>query len=151
MITFRNATINDARLLFVWRNDPITRLSSHNSDEIFFDSHVSWLNATLANPMRQLFIAEEDGKPVGTVRVDREQDGSAELSWTVAPEARGRGIAKKMVQMVADEVSETCSVRAEVKKGNESSVKVAEAARMQISNQEGDILHFYRQASAQKS
>lgn len=150
-LTFRNANIEDARLLFDWRNDPTTRLNSHSTAELVFDSHVSWLKATLDNSMRRLFITEQDGQPVGTVRVDQEADGSVELSWTVAPEARGRGIASRMVQLAVDEVLVSCSVRAEVKTGNEASIKVAKAAGMQVTKQDGEVLHFYRPSSAQRS
>jgi RimJ/RimL family protein N-acetyltransferase len=118
--------------------------------ELAFDAHISWLNATLADPLRQLFIVEEDGRPIGTVRVDQEANGSAELSWTVAPEARGRGMAKRMVRLVADEVSGARGVRAEVKAGNEASIKVAEAAGMRLSRQEGEVLHFARPGSTHK-
>lgn len=150
-LTFRNANIEDARLLFDWRNDPLTRANSHSTAELAFDTHVSWLKATLDNPMRRLFITEQDGKPVGTVCVDQETDGIMELSWTVAPEARGRGIASRMVQLVVNEVLGSCSVRAEVKTGNEASIKVAKAAGMQVTKQEGEVLHFYRASSVQRS
>jgi RimJ/RimL family protein N-acetyltransferase len=150
MLSLRNATIADASLLFAWRNDPITRLNSHNPAALVFESHVAWLRAILADPARQVFIAEEGGRPVGTVRVDREADDSAELSWTVAPEARGRGIAKYMVRLVADRVSQTCSLRAEVKAGNAASIKVAEAAGMRMSRREGEVMHFLRPVSTRE-
>ena len=142
--TLRNATIADARALFDWRNDPLTRQGSHNTAELEFDSHVSWVEKTLANPARQLFIVEEDGNPVGTVRIDHEPNNSAEMSWTVAPDARGRGVAKKMVRLIADHIPASCILRAEVKAGNEASVKVAEAAGLRLSEQVGDVLHFHR-------
>jgi RimJ/RimL family protein N-acetyltransferase len=143
-LTFRNATIDDAEVLFNWRNDSLTRQASHDSAELEFKSHVLWLERTLANADRQLFIIEESGKPVGTVRVDREGNESAELSWTVAPEARGRGVAKQMVRLIADYVPETCVLRAEVKAGNTSSIKVAEAVGLHLSKEVDGVLHYYR-------
>ncbi|EEA03768.1 GCN5-related N-acetyltransferase [Burkholderia sp. H160] len=143
-LTLRNATKEDARILFDWRNDPMTRLASHSTAELAFDAHTAWLDQVLSNPMRRLLIAEENGCPVGTVRVDREEDGCAVLSWTVTREARGRGIATRMVQLVADEISGSHAIRAEIKAGNEASVKVAEAAGMRFSRQAGNVLHFYR-------
>jgi len=145
-LVLRRATIEDAEVIFEWRNDPVTRLSSHNTEAIDFSSHVAWFRATLENPMRQLLIAEQDGVPVGTVRTDYDANGSAELSWTIAPGARGQGIAKHMVKAVADEVAKKCVVKAEVKVGNTASVKVAEAAGMQMARQDGEILHFRRMA-----
>lgn len=150
-LTFRNASIDDARLLFDWRNDPTTILNSRSNSDLVFESHISWLKATLDNPIRRLLITEQDGQPVGTVRVDHEADGSVELSWTVAPEARGRGIASRMVQLAVDEILGSCTVRAEVKIGNEASIKVARAAGLQVSKQEGEVLHFYRPAPPKRS
>lgn len=145
-MTVRKATMEDAETLFAWRNDQTTRLASHNTEKLEFAPYVSWLGATLSNPMKLLLIAEENGSPVGTVRVDRETGGTAELSWTVAPEARRRGVAKRMVQLVADEISALYTIRAEIKMGNEASVKVAEAAGMQFAEQVGNVLHFVRKA-----
>ncbi len=51
-----------------------------------------------------------------------------------------------MVKAVADEVAKKCVVKAEVKVGNTASVKVAEAAGMQMARQDGEILHFRRMA-----
>lgn len=146
-LILRDATIEDARLLFDWRNDAVTRLASHNTAELEFGSHTAWLKAALANSKRQLRIAEQNGRPVGMVRIDFEDGDCAELSWVIAPEARGKGIAKRMVQFVADETSQICAIRAEIKAGNDASAKVAEAAGMQLSRQDGGVLHFYRPAS----
>src|SRR5690554_1334050 len=150
-LTFRNANIEDARLLFDCRNDPTTRANSRSAAELALDAHVSWLKETLDNPMRRLFIAEQDGQPIGIVRADQETDELVELSWTVAPEARGRGVASQMVQLAINEVLGSCSVRAEVKIGNEPSIRIAKAAGMQVTKQEGEMLHFYRACSVQSN
>lgn len=148
MLILRKATISDAKALFDWRNDPATRAASISTGEIEYDSHVAWLTATLNNTARSLLVAEEDGIPVGTVRVDREPNGTAELSWTVAPDARGRGLAKRMVQMAAEETAATHTVRAKVKADNIASAKVAVAAGMVLFKRDGDVLYFSRSARA---
>jgi len=51
------------------------------------------------------------------------------------------------VRLVADQVSETLSLRAEVKAGNESSIKVALAANMQLMREVDGVLHFFRPSS----
>jgi len=61
------------------------------------EEHARWLRGILASPKRKIFIAELNGSPVGTVRYDL--DGADyELSWTVAPECRGRGVGKSIVR-----------------------------------------------------
>ena len=80
-IILRPATTEDADILLEWRNDPETRIASHNTAEVQRNDHISWLSRTLGNPERRLYVAEEDGDPVGTVRADF-ADGVWELSWT---------------------------------------------------------------------
>lgn len=143
-MNIRKATIEDAEILFNWRNNLDTRLASHTNDELSFDAHRAWLELSLKNPMRCLLIAEEAGKAIGTVRIDQHND-AAYLSWTVAPEARGRGVAKQMVKKVVEEMAGTQAVRAEVKEGNISSVKVAKDAGMKLVQHENGVLHFLRE------
>ena len=142
-IKLRPATLQDADLLFAWRNDPETRDASHNSESVRTDEHLAWLESTLNNERRKLFIAEEDDSPVGTVRADF-VDGEHELSWTVAPSARGRGVAKRMVSLLAGQI--LTPIRAEVKPGNKASARIAEYAGLKFSEEVDGVLHFRRAA-----
>ena len=99
-LVLRRASTSDGHLLYRWRTDPVTRASSHQSGPIDMATHLAWLDAALSNPRREIYIAEADGVPVGTVRVDREAD-ACEVSWTVAQEARGRGVGSRMVAIAA--------------------------------------------------
>ena len=98
-LTYRRATENDRDLLLAWRNDPATRAASLFAKTVGLAEHERWLTATLCDPARALFVFEEDDTAVGTVRADFE-DGAATLpAWTVAPEARGRGIGRRMLAL----------------------------------------------------
>jgi len=127
MVSLRLATIKDAKLLLAWRNDPLTREASRNSGEVPWENHVAWLEKSLLMSERKLYIAEEAGVPVGTVRADRLANGVQELSWTIAPEARGRGLAKEMVFLFVRKILPGESLLAVVKAGNTASEKIAEA------------------------
>jgi len=142
-VSLRPATIQDADLLLEWRNDPATRKASHNTAEVQRDEHISWLSRTVGNSNRRLYVAEEKGVSVGTVRADL-SEGVWELSWTVAPGARGRGIAKRMVAVLAHQISE--GIRAEVKAGNIASARIAEHAGMEFERETDGILHYKRAA-----
>lgn len=143
-ITLRPATLQDAELLLAWRNDPQTRQSSHNSDEISLATHLVWLDASLANPSRQIFIAESEGQPLGSLRVDRQDDGVSELSWTVAPAARGQGVGKRMLAAMLSGIEGP--VRAEVKAGNVASMRIAESAGLVLVREEQGVLHYAKAA-----
>jgi RimJ/RimL family protein N-acetyltransferase len=110
MLVLRPARMEDAAILFAWRNDPQTRANSLSEDKVWWPEHVAWLRCALD----KVLIAEQDGKPVGTVRIE------TELSWIVAPEHRGRGIGRQMLALVAG--------TARIKRTNIASQKIAEAA-----------------------
>ena len=143
-IKLRPATKQDADILLEWRNDPETRKASHNTLEIQRSDHLSWLSRTLGNPKRRLYVAEENNEPVGIVRADF-ADGVWELTWTVSPIARGRGVGKQMVAVLANEISEP--IRAEVKTGNTSSARIAEHVGMVFERETNGILHYKRAAT----
>ncbi|MBK1784354.1 GNAT family N-acetyltransferase [Prauserella sp. ASG 168] len=98
-MTVREATEGDAELLLAWRNDPGTRRWSRAGEVVALEDHMRWLEGVLASPDRLLFVAEEGG-PVGTVRfdvVEGESVGTWEVSITVAPGSRGRGLAGRVL------------------------------------------------------
>lgn len=140
-ITLRLATFNDSKTLFNWRNNPKTRRASHNTARIKWEEHKLWLKATLQNPNRRLYIAEQNGVPVGTVRADL-FDGVYELSWTVSPEAQGRGIGKNMVAILAKKIKNP--IRAEIKVENSASAKIAEYAGMTFDYEKNGVMYYSR-------
>jgi RimJ/RimL family protein N-acetyltransferase len=121
--------------------DPATRAASRNTAPIEFEGHQTWLVDLLADPGRRIYIAEHLGVPVGTVRADR-LDGVWHLSWTVAPEFRGRGFGIRMVRLLAASISGP--IDAVVKSGNLASIRIAEGAGMHLDREEDGVLRFFR-------
>jgi len=139
----RRADARDADLLRTWRNDPETIAASRESRPVEADEHARWLRATLDHPDRRLFIVHRDGVPLGTVRVDR-RPGGQEVSWTVAPHARGMGVGKTMVKLIADAL--VGDVYADVKPGNEASAAVAVHAGLTRESSQDGLRRFTRPA-----
>lgn len=133
-------------MLLEWRNNPATREASHNTALISEVEHIQWMTRILANENRKLYVAEIDGVPAGTVRVDSEVLGY-ELSWTVSPMMRNSGIGKTIVSLVGNGIPE--SIRAEIKTGNIASIRIAEEAGMVFELEEKGVLHYRRDAVAQ--
>jgi UDP-2,4-diacetamido-2,4,6-trideoxy-beta-L-altropyranose hydrolase len=89
-VAMRPATMNDARDLFDWRNDPAIRQVSRNSASIDWNTHMAWLSGVLADPDRPLLIGELAGAALGVVRFDIERD-KAEVSIYKVPRQSGPG------------------------------------------------------------
>jgi RimJ/RimL family protein N-acetyltransferase len=138
MIRLRAVTLEDARLLYVLRTDPVTQNHSQSQDYFSFDSHIQWLKESMKNTKRHLVIMEANGKGVGSGRADF--DGLFyELSWTVAPEQRGKGwgtvLVKKMIAIF-------CPSRVKIKKDNLFSIKLARKAGMKEVAEAAGVLFF---------
>jgi RimJ/RimL family protein N-acetyltransferase len=140
MMVFRPATVNDSGMLLEWRNDELTRKSSINSDFVTAEEHFTWLNRTIVNPNRKLFIAEIECVPVGMIRFDRVNEQFWELSWNVAPHSRGKGIGKEMVKLSTSLVPEDLIAR--IKTGNLASLGVADYAGFQFDGEQDGLKTF---------
>src|SRR5665647_3300451 len=121
----RPATLQDARQLWIWRNDPLTRAGSRSTAEVPWDDHLRWLTASLNRTDRILLVVEDAMGLVGTVRWDlaREQAGEQageqegaprgshewEVSVTVAPERRGQSLARPLLRAGEVALSECTS------------------------------------------
>lgn len=96
-IGVRRAVSDDADELLRWRNDPITRSVSRSSKPVTLAEHLAWLEASLTREDRLVLIATKGSQHLGTVRWDLLEPSSWEVSITLAPEWRGRGLARPML------------------------------------------------------
>jgi len=128
-LAFRAADLNDADILFHWKNDPLTRRASLDSREVGWEEHLDWIAGVLRDPKRKIELAFFSDKPNELVGVVRFDSGGAEteLSWTVAPQMRGRGIGKEMVKAAALRRPGAALI-ARIKAGNSASEAIAVAA-----------------------
>lgn len=97
-LTIRPATEADAGLLLAWRNDPETLRWSRSSRPVAEPAHRTWLHESLRDRDRLLFVVESD-HPLGTVRFDRAAPDTWEVSITVAPPDRGKGLSARLLTL----------------------------------------------------
>jgi UDP-2,4-diacetamido-2,4,6-trideoxy-beta-L-altropyranose hydrolase len=106
-LLLRNATEGDTKLILDWANDPVTRGASFQSDPIPWERHVEWMAKQLAAKDVVFLIVElqgvvgQPGIPVGQVRFVIESQ-KATISISIAPEARGRGIASRAIREASE-------------------------------------------------
>jgi UDP-2,4-diacetamido-2,4,6-trideoxy-beta-L-altropyranose hydrolase len=96
-IGLRRATAEDSGALLAWRNHPQTRRHSFDPAEIALESHERWFAAVLADPHRELLIAELDGRPLGVLRYDIDS-GRAHVSIYLVPGLSGLGWGTRLLQ-----------------------------------------------------
>lgn len=126
----RDAARTDAVVLWAWRNDHSVRRASFHGDWISWDAHCAWLAARLDDPSSRLYVVELDGLPAAQVRFDLDGD-AAEISVSVAPAARGRGVGTAAVRQACLRVAGDTGIRsivARVKNDNMTSLRLFEKA-----------------------
>jgi UDP-2,4-diacetamido-2,4,6-trideoxy-beta-L-altropyranose hydrolase len=130
-VRFRPAKNDDCAILCQWANDPATRNGSFRSAPIAWDEHREWFEKTLSDDQTLIMIAEESGNPIATLRMKNEGDGVAQISITLAPEARGKGLAAYLIQKGSREAAalmDTIRVEALIKSENMASRRAFENA-----------------------
>ena len=104
-LTHRSVQHSDAKLLFEWANDPLTRSSSLNSNKITWKEHLIWFNQKMDNPKTKMFLFLKK-KPVGLLRID-EVNNKLNISFSVDIEQRGKGIGSDIISFVLKKFSES--------------------------------------------
>ena len=143
MIKLREATMEDALVLFQWKNDPETIANSITKRGVTMEEHMNWLQKVTDNPNRQLFVFEVNGEPVGQLRLDIE-GSMAEISYGLAAEHRGKGLGRVLLEQAeakADELGIE-ELTAEVLSHNVASQKLFK--KLGFEEEQQEVIYFYR-------
>jgi len=119
--------MDDAKVLFAWRNNPTTYEHFLNPEPVEWDGHVAWLESVIANPERPLYIIlNEMSESIGQVRFDKEGN-EAEISITIGEDFRGKGYGSRSItesiNVFFSEFPDTNKIVALVKQGNAASAR----------------------------
>lgn len=88
----RPAVADDAETLFSWWHHDA------NSNQAW--NELDWFWSIVEGAAHTLLIAEQRGEKVGSLIVEP----TYEMRWTIAPQHRQKGLAKRMVGLVAEPV-----------------------------------------------
>ena len=102
-LSLRKVTKDDMGLLFKWVNDPVVRKWSFNKQPITLEEHECWFNEKYNDPSTIIWILEESAQPSGVVRFEKNTNRVL-LNYLIAPEARGKKLASKMLLMSIDKL-----------------------------------------------
>lgn len=129
-IMIRPVERTDRDVLLAWRNDPSAHRYYEHPHPVSPENHDRWLDDRLALDPPALWLAWSGATPLGSVRMDLDHQGAAELSIVVDAEYRGRGTGATLLAW-AVEVAPTLGVHtiiARVRPENLSSRRLFEAA-----------------------
>lgn len=96
-VTLRPAGPGDLRRVFDYNCAPDVRALSGNPTPVSLEQHAQWYARRLADPTSPMWIVEENGVPVGVLRIERREE--PRISIALAPEARGRAIGKRALAL----------------------------------------------------
>ena len=119
---YRKVLQVDEKLIFQWANDPLTRFSSINSEEILWEDHQRWFQKKLLDPSVQMYVFQYGQTPVGQVRLEPRNQGLL-ISFVVSPAHRGQGIGFRMISEITHIFSSEIFI-ADVLKQNQASHRI---------------------------
>ena len=101
-LRLRAASQEDALLFWQWANDSVTRHNSFVAESISWVAHETWYAEKIASPDTRFWILECRHVPVGQIRYDRTDAGTAQINFSVAPAYRGKGFGTQLLSLTVD-------------------------------------------------
>jgi UDP-2,4-diacetamido-2,4,6-trideoxy-beta-L-altropyranose hydrolase len=99
-LAIRPASAEDALPLWHLVNDPaVRRAALASSEPIPLESHVRWFKRRLASPGSCIWVLDLQGLVLAQVRYDRTGSQTAEISVSVTPAFRRRGLATRLLEL----------------------------------------------------
>lgn len=125
----KRAEFADIDILFEWANDSETRRNSFNQHMISREEHEMWFYRMMNDPSRIQYLMMSADKPVGQIRIDI-SDNVGLISYSIAPNERGKGYGKQIIElaknMIREEHPVILELRAKVKADNMASIRCFE-------------------------
>jgi len=128
-----NANKNHSKIIWNWRNDPLTRKMSDSDIFISFNDHDEWFKKVLLDKNRIIYIGSYQNIPFGIIRFDKLLDKKEiySISINICPTKRNLGLGKFLLEnsiIKLYEEDEDCKkVIADVKVKNIASCKLFES------------------------
>lgn len=133
----RRVLMDDAKLIYDWNNDDVTRANSYNQNKIEYPDHLRWLDSKVKDETVFFGMFDFENEPAGCVRVESKSEENI-IGITIAPEMRGKRLATSILQMACQvyfEEYEKKMITAYIKKDNTASLKSFVNAGFKIQDQ----------------
>jgi UDP-2,4-diacetamido-2,4,6-trideoxy-beta-L-altropyranose hydrolase len=147
-LSLRVPVESDSRLIWSWRNDPVTRSNFRNQGPISWEVHQAWFRSAQADPNIIIFVGQIDGVPIGIIRFDLTVDRSAyELSINLAPEYRSKGLGARLLAASCEKIEtggSTVPLQATVRVENVASQRIFRQCGFYEGQIDGEFVTYWR-------
>ena len=97
-VALRPAGLADCERVYEYNFAADVRAVSGSQVAVPYTDHARWFARRIADPKSPIWIVEQTGEPVGTVRIDSLEAGGR-ISIALAAEARSRGIGRRAIEL----------------------------------------------------
>lgn len=103
-VALRPATVDDEERILRWANDRDTRRWSFTQEPITAAEPREWFSSRLSDrcDCRMHLLVDHWQVELGVVRLERDSEGAWQMSATLAPGYRNRGLAESLVRLACD-------------------------------------------------
>jgi UDP-2,4-diacetamido-2,4,6-trideoxy-beta-L-altropyranose hydrolase len=95
-LTYRLATMEDAKIIFDLSNEKLARANSFNKEEIKWENHVAWLSKKLVDSGYIILLYFLEKEFVGQVKFEKINEKQANMSMSIREMFRGKGYSDQM-------------------------------------------------------
>ncbi len=144
----RRARPEDSLRIWGIRNSFQSRQASINQDEVPWENHKPWFQRKyMEDGANACFVLDCGGEIAGYCRFDSEDKG-LRVSIALDPSYHGRGFGSLFLIEACAQFGNDRTLVAEVKKGNESSVRIFKKAGFHIINGDDTCWYFQKDPCA---
>ncbi len=143
MIYFlKEATFDDALLLFDWVNNKDVRLNSNYQNSITWDTHLKWFENRLNSNDTFIFILTDGEIDYGQIRIDNDNYNNWIIDYSIDVSYRGMGFGSLIVSLLIERF-QYFYFKASVKKNNFSSIKVfSKLGFIEVNGNSTELIYF---------
>jgi len=152
--SIRIATISDAEMLWIWRNDQNVRKFSKSTGLVSQTEHIVWLKDRLKRVRNEpLFIFTIEDAMAGTARLDalRGLEKSFEVSILIGPKYQGFGYARILLDQVNEYAIDKLQAEmifATIHNDNSKSTKLFLSAGFNYLSRDGNFITYVKNKAA---
>lgn len=99
-IKIRSLRLEDAKLIFEWRNDPFIVARSTSQRNVTWDEHLNWIRNSIENQNSHVYLViNQKNVAIGQVRFNHLSDSNWVISVYLLKEYTGRGIGVESIKL----------------------------------------------------